>query len=741
VAQVNYSEGVASTAPDTSAPDDYQHIQSSPADFGGLIAQGAEKLGAATSNTASFFGQVQTDDALNNAMGQANKLVENFKSLNGADALRAQADTNQQLDAAFKTARDGLGTPEQQYQFDQQARNYRERYIAGQVSAHATQQARVYTNKVTSDQADLADGHIATNAADPVEFANGAHDLRDALVKQAVNMYGGNPDDPNDPVVNDAIKRADQRATVTRIKALTPTDPMMAKQILDANKDILADTPAYDALSGQVTAQANKIAAVPIANTYLRRAGVAVTPTGPALLPVSADGSVSGTPIGPDQIAAALHDQESGGAANAPTSVTGATGGWQIQPETFDQYAKPGEKIDNPGDNAAVGQRIVADLYQKAGGDPARVAVGYFSGPGNIAPPGSPTPWIQDKQDPTGKSVSSYVQDVSARLQKSNMLVDKATGLAQIDQDFAGNPQLAAAVRSHYIEQYSIANMAQQSRALVQRDQSEQAHNYWTTQIMKGATPDIIPQIANDTRLTSTDKENLYGFSERVLTKSAGGDAAHFGSGYYDALSKINLPNGDPDRINSVSQLIARAGQDGDLNSAGVERLTGVLGSLNKPENAAFTAVQKGALTYAKNQLSFEVDNGLFKLRDVNGENAFNIGFIPAFYKAWDAGVAAGKSPNDFMNKDAIDGLVKQFKRDPAALAHDMSVASNPTLAGGPAATPFDIDAAKSADDVVAAYRNGSFGPPESQASREAAAQAIIKRGWGIAKPQVPVMH
>jgi hypothetical protein len=258
---------------------------------------------------------------------------------------------------------------------------------------------------------------------------------------------------------------------------------------------------------------------------------------------------------------------------------------------------------------------------------------------------------------------------------------------------------------------------------------------------MKGVTPDIIPQIANDPRLTAADKENLYGFSERVLTKSAGGDAAHFGSGYYDALSKINLPNGDPNRINSVSQLVARAGQDGDLNSAGVERLTSVLGSMNKPENAAFTAVQKGALTYAKNQLSFEVDNGLFKLRDVNGENAFNVGFIPAFYKTWDAGIAAGKSPNDFMNKDAIDGLVKQFKRDPAALAHDMSVASNPNLAAGPAAAPFDLDAAKSADDVVAAYRKGSFGPPESQASRDAAAQAIIKRGWGIAKPQVPVMH
>lgn len=741
MAQVQYSEGVASVSPDTQAPDDLQRIQSSPADFGGLIAQGAEKLGAGVSSTANFFGQVQTDDALNNAMGQANKLVEGFKGLNGADALRAQDQTNQDIDSAFKTARDGLSTPEQQYQFDQQSRAYRERYIAGQVSSHATQQARVYTNKVTSDQADLADGHIAANASDMDQVAAGMHDMRAALVKQAQNAYGGNPDDPSDPITADAIKRADQRSYTTLVKSLTPTDPVAAKQILDAHRDILSGTPVYDQLSGAVTTAANKISAVPIANNYLRRAGVVATPTGPTMLPVSADGSVAGTPIGPDQIAAALHDQESGGAATAPTSVTGATGGWQIQPATFDTYAKPGEDINNPTDNAAVGQRIVADLYKKAGGDPARVAVGYFSGPGNIAPPGSPTPWLRDTQDPTGKSVSSYVSDVNARLQKSNMLVDKASGLAQIDQDYAGNPQLAQAVRAHYLEQYSIASMAQQSNALAQRESSEQAHNQWTTQILKGATPDIIPKIADDPRLTATDKQNLYDFSEKVLTKSAGGDAAHYGPGYYDALSKINLPNTDPNRINSVSQLIARAGQDGDLNAAGVERLTGVLGSMNKPENAAFAAVQKGALTYAKNQLSFEVDNGLFKLRDVNGENAFNVGFIPAFYKAWDAGIAAGKAPGDFMNKDAIDGLVKQFKRDPATLAHDMSVASNPTSAAAPGATPFSVDNAKSADEIAAAYRSGSFGPPESQAARDAATQAIIKRGWGIAKPQVPVLH
>lgn len=118
-------------------------------------------------------------------------------------------------------------------------------------------------------------------------------------------------------------------------------------------------------------------------------------------------------------VAEAIHAQESGGAANARTSVTGATGGWQIQPTTFSQYAQAGERIDNPQDNEAVGRRIIADYQARWPNDPARVAVAYFSGPGNVAPVGSPTPYLRDSADPTGKTTSSYVADVVRRQQRA----------------------------------------------------------------------------------------------------------------------------------------------------------------------------------------------------------------------------------------------------------------------------------------------------------------------------------
>jgi hypothetical protein len=120
--------------------------------------------------------------------------------------------------------------------------------------------------------------------------------------------------------------------------------------------------------------------------------------------------------LDPDTIANAIWGQESGRGANTKTSVTGATGQMQIQPDTFRQYALPGERIDNPADNLAVGHRIIQDLYNKSHGDPARVAVGYFSGPGNIAPLDSPTPYIHNYHDPNGKYTADYANDVMRRL-------------------------------------------------------------------------------------------------------------------------------------------------------------------------------------------------------------------------------------------------------------------------------------------------------------------------------------
>lgn len=132
---------------------------------------------------------------------------------------------------------------------------------------------------------------------------------------------------------------------------------------------------------------------------------------------VMGGGNIAGVgPVSSATIGMAIYGQESSFGKNPATSVDGARGGMQVMPDTFKRFAQPGENIDNPADNRRVGQRYVDYLFNKFGGDPARVAVGYFSGEGNVAPLGSATPWKENRADGNGTRVSDYVAGIAKKL-------------------------------------------------------------------------------------------------------------------------------------------------------------------------------------------------------------------------------------------------------------------------------------------------------------------------------------
>jgi hypothetical protein len=106
--------------------------------------------------------------------------------------------------------------------------------------------------------------------------------------------------------------------------------------------------------------------------------------------------------------------QESSGGKTAPDNPM------QIQQGTFKQYAQPGESWSNPADRTAVANRVLGTYQQKYGGDLGRIATAYFSGEGNVAPAGSPTPYLRNVSDANGKSVASYVGDIQSRAGSSS---------------------------------------------------------------------------------------------------------------------------------------------------------------------------------------------------------------------------------------------------------------------------------------------------------------------------------
>jgi hypothetical protein len=120
------------------------------------------------------------------------------------------------------------------------------------------------------------------------------------------------------------------------------------------------------------------------------------------------DDDDSGTPLPGIAVSNAIQGIEGHG-----TSPQGAADG--IMPATFKQYAEPGESFSNPTDRAAVRERIIGDLAYRPDvqGDPARIAVGFFSGPGNISPTGSDLPYLHNKSDALGTTTASYANRVA----------------------------------------------------------------------------------------------------------------------------------------------------------------------------------------------------------------------------------------------------------------------------------------------------------------------------------------
>lgn len=135
-------------------------------------------------------------------------------------------------------------------------------------------------------------------------------------------------------------------------------------------------------------------------------------PYAPSALPGAQPSAYAPSNLGP--LSAAIEHHESGGNVHA-VSPAGAQGPRQIMPATFKQWALPGESITNPADNRAVSNRMLAHYLQQYNGDAARAAVAYFSGPGNVAPPGSPTPWIKNTGD-GNNTVAQYVAATAGKM-------------------------------------------------------------------------------------------------------------------------------------------------------------------------------------------------------------------------------------------------------------------------------------------------------------------------------------
>ena len=717
------------------APDVYQRVQASPEAFGattGRALQGfGQDLQQTSTNlfhTADVFDHAAADEAANQFQARVQSLVDGdpnakdeqgnpvpgYLGLNGRAALDARPQVVQNIDGLQREIGGKLKNPNQQKLFSDFATRYKLAQSA-RISGHADSQAKVWYGEVNASSEKLALSQIAANPNDPKMVASGAADLINARVKNA-ELHGAQK---GDPVWREAMVSGQRDALKTQLEAMAVEQPAKALDILEKNKQVAG--VYYDDLATKFrtrAAQQRGITAAEMAMT-----GAASVPHEP--VPVNASGA--------EAIHAAIIGQESGGNPNVAPSVNGAVGPGQIMPETFKRFAHPGEDINNPLDNAAVSRRITDSYMQKYNGDAARVAVAYFSGEGNVAPAGNPTPYIRDVADGNGKTVSSYVADVQQRMGagtgappiEATIARNRAASVRAILEDKSLDEPARTAALTRIKQVYDAQTVAAEQDAKAKKAANDAAADGYTKTLLKpgGITPAVLEQIRTDPSLTFETRRTLY---DAAVKASGETDTRAYGEGFWKAFKAITAPPGTEGRITDASQLYSRAGPGGDLTLAGVEKLRSTMTELQRPESAAAAEMKKGALDYAKRQLSFEFEMGNFKLADPKGMDDYQTKFIPAFYAAYDAGIQAGKTPAQLLSKESpdfiVDKLVSTYKRSDAQMARDR------IAAGGEApATPY-----KTPNDLREAVRSGKL-------NRDQAIKIGLEQGWMRPAPAEPV--
>lgn len=688
MARVPY-QGTQETAPELAAPNDYQRIEASPNSFGAQVGQGLEALSAGALDASKFYGEVAADEGFNNVQTQKQSIFYGDLSKpmvgedgqpvlgpdgtpvgtggvygkRGQDALDAIPQAKEAFESYVRQQRDALPTPQARLNFDVVSR----RYLNAEEEKLAEFKDSQYRNwgiQTNEKTASLTQNAIGTHLYDPDALAQDKETLRTAFVRNYGLKYGGGPQ-----IAEAGKLAADQEWAQTQIKASIVTDPKNAQRVLDENKGILASLPNYDAITHQVQSavfdgtlypEVSKAVgqAVADAQQYVVRPGVT-----------------------PD-VSHAIGQQEWHGKGPAPTSIDGAVGPSQIKPSTAQQYGLDPAQLGDPVYAAHAKQVIIDHLsaLPNVQGDPARVAVGYFSGAGNIAPAGSPTPYVHDAHDGNGKSVSSYVSDVlnrmgtgprSAPTTADALTLSRPTVIAQAET----RAQELFPQRADYQERYVMGVERGVDRQIAQTRQTQEINAHVVQSAMAGEHPPISeqellargPQVAaawNELQFTNPMARMSI---ERMFDANGAGASPTYGANAHSYLDRVLAPTGDPNRIADPTGLMNFVGKgaDAQITNTGVNGLSSLMALRKGPEGEALAASARSFFTQQYGALTFS--NPASGVVDQKGEQLYSrflAQAIPAVERAAKAGTTAQlfnpKSP------DYLGNLAVPFTRAPA---------------------------------------------------------------------------
>ena len=205
MAQNPYSGGTPTVPAEVDQPvDPLQRINVSPDMFGAQVGRGLSVVGGSLSDLSQIWGEVQGDAATNNAMTQLGSTLDQYKTLNGQDALNARQATLSSIDAIIQKNRQNVPL-RQQPSFDEAVRR-RANSAHEEISRWAGEQGRNYARETNEASRNLFLAGVANSAFDdPMTALKFREDARNAAAKQA-DLVAGNQADP--VVRENAIREA-----------------------------------------------------------------------------------------------------------------------------------------------------------------------------------------------------------------------------------------------------------------------------------------------------------------------------------------------------------------------------------------------------------------------------------------------------------------------------------------------------------------------------------------------------
>lgn len=245
----------------------------------------------------------------------------------------------------------------------------------------------------------------------------------------------------------------------------------------------------------------------------------------------------------------------------------------------------------------------------------------------------------------------------------------KAVGYQAIDASDASD-EVKQRARTMLTQQLQAQAIAAESTATQKKQASDKAANTYMTQMLTPGTDiaSLLPQIASDPDLEWQTKEQLTNAAQAHAENSAAGASAVYGSGFGSAYQQVTAPAGDPSRIADAGTILRRAGPGGDLTLAGAEKLITVMGQNAKSvDDASVNAIKSSLMSYARSKISNDTSGlpqipGVPAHIDAQGEMIYQSRFVPQFLKGYDAWVASGKSPDDYLTKENVDKMAANLR-------------------------------------------------------------------------------